>query len=79
MKRLDFIKSLGIAVGSGMIPKSKPEKLTLPAKNTNADMTFGINGVERMRITSSGNHIFISSSANPGMFITNPSTRLVFS
>jgi hypothetical protein len=70
MKRLDFIKSLGIAVGSGMIPESNPEKLTLPAKNTNADMTFGVNGVERMRITSSGNHIFISSS---------PSTRLVIS
>jgi hypothetical protein len=70
MKRLDFIKSLGIAVGSGMIPESHPEKLTLPAKNTNADMTFGVNGVERMRITSSGNHLFMPSS---------PSTRLVIS
>jgi hypothetical protein len=53
-----------------MIPESNPEKLTLPAKNTNADMTFGVNGVERMRITSSGNHLFMPSS---------PSTRLVIS
>jgi hypothetical protein len=53
-----------------MIPESKPEKLTLPAKNTNADMTFGVNGVERMRITSSGNVI---------MGTTTPSTRLVIS
>lgn len=70
MKRLDFIKSLGIAVGSGMIPKSKPEKLYLAKHKSNADMTFGVNGVERMRITSSG---------NVGISHTSPSTRLVIS
>lgn len=70
MKRLDFIKSLGIAVGSGMIPNSKPEKLYLAKHTSNADMTFGVNGVERMRITSSGN-VSISH--------TSPSTRLVIS
>lgn len=56
MKRLDFIKSLGIVVGSGMIiPEFKSEKLVLSAKKSNADMTFGTGHVERMRITSSGN------------------------
>lgn len=70
MKRLDFIKSLGIAVGSGMIPKSKPEKLYLAKHKSNADMTFGVNGVERMRITSSG---------NVGISHTSSSTRLVIS
>lgn len=70
MKRLDFIKSLGIAVGSGMIPKSKLEKLTLAKHTSNADMNIGVNDVERMRITSSGNVI---------MGTTTPSTRLVIS
>jgi hypothetical protein len=70
VKRLDFIKSLGIAVGSGMIPKSKPEKLTLAKHTSNADMNIGVNGVERMRITSSG---------NVTMGTTTPSTRLVIS
>jgi len=70
MKRLDFIKSLGIAVGSGMIPKSKLEKLTLAKHTSNADMNICVNDVERMRITSSGNHLFMPSS---------PNTRLVIS
>ena len=56
MKRNSFLKSLGIIVGSGMIiPEFKSEKLVLPAKNSNADMSIGVNGVEHMRITSSGN------------------------
>ena len=79
MKRLDFIKSLGIAVGSGMIPNSKPEKLYLAKHTSNADMTFGVNDVERMRITSNGTHLFIQSSDNLGMSNTSPSTRLVIS
>jgi len=60
MKRLDFIKLLGIAAGSGMIPKSKPEKLYLAKHKSNADMTFSVNGVERMRVASNGTHLFIS-------------------
>jgi hypothetical protein len=55
MKRLDFIKSLGIAVGSGMIiPDAKVEKLSLPKHKSNADASIG---VEHMRITSSGNFL----------------------
>lgn len=79
MKRLDFIKSLGIVVGSGMIPKSKPEKLYLAKHKSNADMNIGVNDVERMRITSNGTHLFIQSSDNLGMSNTSPSTRLVIS
>ena len=71
MKRNSFLKSLGIIVGSGMIiPEIKSEKLVLPAKNSNADMSIGVNGVERMRITSSG---------NVSIGTTTPSTRLVIS
>jgi hypothetical protein len=71
MKRIDFIKTLGIFAGSGMIiPEIKSEKLVLPAKNSNADMSIGVNGVERMRITSSG---------NVSIGTTTPSTRLVIS
>jgi hypothetical protein len=68
MKRIDFIKTLGILAGSGMIVSDlKSEKLVLPAKNSNADMNIG---VERMRITSSGN---VSIGTN------TPSARLVIS
>jgi hypothetical protein len=66
MKRLDFIKSLGIVVGSGMIPNSKPEKLYLAKHTSNADMTFGVNGVERMRITSSDNILLGTNTPDAG-------------
>jgi hypothetical protein len=52
MKRSSFIKSLGVLAGAAFIPKPKPERLTLPNYTSNADMNIG---VERMRITSSGN------------------------
>ena len=68
MKRSSFLKSLGIIVGSGMIlPDAKVEKLSLPKHTSNADMNIG---VERMRITSSG---------NVGISNTSPSTKLVIS
>ena len=76
MKRLDFLKSLGaIATGAMVLPEAKSEKLTLPSEKSNADMNIGVNGEERMRITSSG-HIFISSSGNLGMSNTSPYTKL---
>jgi hypothetical protein len=68
MKRIDFIKTLGVLAGSGMILSDlKSEKLVLPAKTSNADTSIG---VERMRITSSGN---VSIGTN------TPSARLVIS
>lgn len=54
MKRSSFIKSLGVLAGVSFIPESKPEKLTLPSYTSNADMSIGVNGVERMRIYSDG-------------------------
>jgi len=54
MKRSSFIKSLGTLAGMSFIPESKPEKLTLPSYTSNADMSIGVNGVERMRIYSDG-------------------------
>lgn len=71
MKRNSFLKSLGIIVGSGMIlPDAKVEKLSLPKHTSNADMNIGVNGVEHMRITSSG---------NVGSSHTSPSVKLVIS
>ena len=64
MNRLDFIKSLGALVGAAFIPESKSEKLTLPSYTSNVDMNIG---VERMRITSSG---------NVGMGVLNPKQKL---
>jgi hypothetical protein len=78
MKRLDFIKSLGTLAGVALTPKSKPEKLTLPNHTSNADMSIGVNGVERMRVRSDGTYLFIQSSDNVGMSITNPNTKLKF-
>jgi len=68
MKRIDFIKTLGVLASSGMIISDfKSEKLVLPAKNTNANTSIG---VECMRITSSGN-VLIGTNT--------PSARLVIS
>lgn len=68
MKRLDFLKSLGvIATGAMVLPEAKSEKLTLPIEKSNADMSIGVNGVERMRISSSG---------NLGMSFPSPYTKL---
>jgi hypothetical protein len=57
MKRLDFIKSLGALAGVALAPKSKSEKLTLPSHTSDADHKFAFytDGVERLRISSSGN------------------------
>jgi hypothetical protein len=54
MKRSSFIKSLGALAGASFIPESKSEKLTLPNHTSNADMSIGVNDVERMRIYSDG-------------------------
>jgi len=54
MKRSSFIKSLGALAGASFIPETKPERLTLPSYTSNADMSIGVNGVERMRIYSDG-------------------------
>ena len=54
MKRSSFIKSLGALAATAFIPETKPERLTLPNYTSNADMSIGVNGVERMRIYSDG-------------------------
>ena len=64
MKRLDFIKTLGIIAGSSLIfPDAKVEKLSLPKHTSNADMNIG---VERMRITSSGNVLLGTNTPDSG-------------
>ena len=68
MKRSSFLKSLGIIAGSGMIlPEAKVEKLSLPKHTSNADTSIG---VERMRITYSGNILLGTNT---------PDTKLVIS
>jgi hypothetical protein len=54
MKRSSFIKSLGALAATAFIPETKPERLILPNHTSNADMSIGVNGVERMRIYSDG-------------------------
>ena len=67
MKRSSFIKSLGALAGAAFIPEAKPKRLTLPNYTSNADMSIGVNGVERMRIYSNG---------NVGMANINPNYKL---
>lgn len=69
MKRSDFLKSLGVLAGMSFMPETKPEKLTLPSHTSDADhkLTFRTNGIEHMRITSSG---------NIGLGIINPNYKL---
>ena len=76
MKRSSFIKSLGALAGAAFIPKPKPERLTLPNHTSNADMSIGVNNVERMRIKSDGTYLFIPSSGNLGMGTTTPNAEL---
>jgi hypothetical protein len=66
MKRNQFIKSLGILVGGGMIfPEFKSERLALPATTSNADTSIG---VQRMRISADG---------NISLGCTNPAAKLI--
>lgn len=66
MKRKKFLSSLGLIAGAAFIPESKPERLKITHSGYE-----GI-GVERMRITSNGTHLFMQSSGNVGMGILNP-------
>jgi hypothetical protein len=67
MKRSSFIKSLGALAGASFIPELKSEKLTLPNHTSNADMSIGVNGIERMRIYS---------DSSVGMANINPNYKL---
>lgn len=53
--RREFIKMLGIAGVASVLPNSLTDNLILPVSNNNSNMAFNTNGVERMRIMSSGN------------------------
>ncbi len=56
--RRDFLKTLSMAAIGTALPipiSANPTKLTIPLVTSNADMMFGVNGVERMRIMSNGN------------------------
>jgi hypothetical protein len=67
--RRNFLKIISIASVAAILPKisSTPQKLIIPLTTSNADMAFGVNGVERMRIYSNG---------NVGMNYINPSYEL---
>lgn len=70
MKRLSFIKTLGLIAGSGLIiPEAKAEKLQLSNHKSNADLNIGINGVELMRITSSGNVTMGTNTPNARLIV----------
>lgn len=69
--RRGFLKMLSMATVACALPIS-PERLTLPATTSNADMNIG---VERMRITSSG-HIMIHAEDKLGIGVTDPKTKL---
>ena len=50
--RRGFLKMLSMAAIASTLPAPKPEKLTI---KPNGYAGIGVGGVERMRITSSGN------------------------
>ena len=55
--RRNFLKTFTMAAVAAALPlpNVQPEKLTIPLTTSNSDMSFGVYGVERMRITSNGN------------------------
>ena len=69
--RRDFLKMFTMASIAVAAPIPKilyaPEKLTIPLTTGDSDMRIGVNGVERMRIYSSG---------NVGIGCINPSYKL---
>jgi hypothetical protein len=67
--RRNFLKMISIASVAAVLPKISPtpQRLTIPLATSNADMGFGVNGVEQMRIYSNG---------NVGMGVLNPTQKL---
>jgi hypothetical protein len=67
--RRNFLKMISIASVAAILPKISPtpQRLTIPLATSNADMGFGVNGVEQMRIYSNG---------NVGMGVLNPTQKL---
>jgi len=66
--RRDFLKMFVMASMATALPiSSTPKKLTVPLTTGDGDMRIGVNGVERMRIYSSG---------NVGIACINPSYEL---
>jgi hypothetical protein len=67
--RRNFLKMISIASVAAILPKISPtpQRLTIPLTTSNANMGFGVNGVEQMRIYSNG---------NVGMGILNPTQKL---
>ena len=67
--RRDFLKMFGLAAVAITVPLPQldPKKLTIPLTAGDSDMRIGVNGVERMRIYSSG---------NVGIGCINPSYKL---
>ena len=54
--RRDFLKMFAMASMAVALPiSSTPQRLTIPLITGDGDMRIGVNGVERMRIYSSGN------------------------
>ena len=67
--RRDFLKMFGMAAAAITVPLPQlpSKKLTIPLTTGDSDMRIGVNGVERMRIYSSG---------NVGIGCINPSYKL---
>ena len=67
--RRNFLKMISIASVAAILPKISPtpQRLTIHLATSNADMGFGVNGVEQMRIYSNG---------NVGMGVLNPTQKL---
>ena len=66
MNRKDFLKTLSLVPIAAVVAPTllvsesneNEKRLMLPKHTSNADVNIGVNGVERMRITSNGNVLF---------------------